>query len=368
MISKTLVKKKSSGKIRVWRVETTGPEMKIIHGEQGGKQTEKIKVCKPKNIGRANETTAEQQANQEALAAFNKQKDRECYVENLGDPAPYVQPMLALDATKVPHRINWDNQQYGQAKLDGLRGFHDSANEGTVQSRKGTHYKLPHLYEQLEELRVRLGLPKDDSYIDGEIFKMGIPLGKINGASKKPNELTPDLEFHVFDLACRGNVDYAERREVLMDVAPHLAEWGLDKVVIVPSQEMKLADLNPLHNKFVQRGYEGLMIRNGAGMYGFDERSDSLFKYKKFLEQEFLVVDVMEDDFGQAVIRYQSPEGHHPDKPTFDSRPRGTDAYREYVLANKTFYIGLKGTVRYFALTEYGIPQFPVTVILDPDK
>jgi len=155
---------------------------------------------------------------------------------------------------------------------------------------------------------------------------------------------------------------------VLMEASTMLEGWGLNKLVIVPSMKLRHVDVEPLHNKFVRAGYEGLMIRDGEGMYAFDERSDSLFKYKKFIEQEFLVVDVLEDDFGQAVIRYQSPEGHHHDKPTFDSRPRGTDAYREYVFANRAFYIGLKGTVRYFALTEYGIPQFPVTVILDPDK
>lgn len=368
MKHKTLFKKKSSGQVRQWDVKVEGSKVVASYGVVGGKITEKVTQCKAKNIGRANETSPETQAVLEAEAMHKKQMDRECYVLNLSDPAPYVQPMLALDATKVGHRIQWDTGQFGQPKLDGLRGFHVESNVGKVQSRKGTFYKLPHLYDQLEELRSRMGLPKDDLYLDGEVYKMGIPLGKINGASKKPNDLTPNMEFHVFDLAC-DSLAYVERREILNSVTEELLhKWGLDKLVIVQSVPLQKAEMDSLHDQFVMGGYEGLMIRGAESLYGFDERSDGLFKYKKFEEEEFDVLDINPDKDGQAVITYKSSKGHHPDKPTFASRPRGTDAYRRYLVANSSKYIGKKGTVRYFELTEYGIPQFPVTVVLDPDK
>lgn len=368
MKHKTLFKKKSSGQVRQWDVKVEGSKVVASYGVVGGKITEKVTQCKAKNVGRANETSPETQAVLEAAALHKKQMERECYVLNLSDPAPYVQPMLALDATKVGHRIKWDKPQFGQPKLDGVRGFHVPGNEGTVQSRKGTFYKLPHLYDQLEELRTRMGLPKDGMFLDGEVFKMGVPLGKINGASKKPNDLTPDMEFHVFDIAC-PSMAYYERRELLQAVSrSNLNLWGLDKLDIVPSIPLDKEDMDKLHDQYVRDGYEGLMIREADSLYGFDERSDGLFKYKKFEEEEFDVLDINPDKDGQAVITYKSSKGHHPDKPTFASRPRGTDEYRRYLVANKSKYIGKKGTVRYFELTEYGIPQFPVTILLDPDK
>ena len=368
MKHETLFKQKSSGQVRVWSVRTEDQKVIVSYGTVGGKVTEKITHCKAKNVGRANETTPEEQAVLEAAAMHKKQMDRECYVLDLSHPAPYVQPMLALDATKVGHRIKWDKPQFGQPKLDGVRGFHVSGNEGTVQSRKGTFYKLPHLYEQLEALRSRMGLPKDGMFLDGEVFKMGVPLGKINGASKKPNDLTPELEFHVFDLAC-SVTPYYERRALLNKVTPqHLEDWGLDRLEIVQSVPLEKEGVDSLHDEFVRGGYEGLMIREADSLYGFDERSDGLFKYKKFEEEEFYVLDINPDKDGQAVITYRSPKGHAAGKSTFDSRPRGTDEYRRYLVANKDNYIGKKGTVRYFELTEYGIPQFPVTSCLDPDK
>lgn len=366
---KSLFKKKSSGKVRQWDVRVEGSCTIVSYGWVGGKMTEKVTRCGPKNIGRANETTPEEQAQLEAASLHKKQMDRECYVLDLADPAPYVQPMLALDATKVYHRVNWDHNQFGQAKLDGVRGFHDPRNTDTVQSRKGIFYPLPHMYEQLEELRTRLALPNNDMYIDGEAFKMGVPLGKILGACKRPNDLTPHLEFHVFDLASTSDVPYEERRKILMGVTQeNLHDWGLTHIKIVPAHDLTEANLKATHDRLVMAGYEGLMIRDAQSLYEFGDRSDGLFKYKEFEEDEFLVLDINPDKDGQAVITYQAPAGHHPDKPTFDSRPRGSDAYRIYLVENKENYIGKMGTVRYFDLTEYGIPQFPVTVVLDPDK
>lgn len=366
---KTLYKKKSSGKVRQWDVTVSGDQTIVSYGWVDGKMTEKITTCKAKNVGRSNETTPEGQALLEAASLHKKQMDRECYVLDLKDPAPYIQPMLALDATKVGHRINWDNEQFAQAKLDGVRGFHDPRNTGTVQSRKGTFYKLPSMYEELEELRSRLNLPVDDMYIDGEAYKMGVPLGKILGACRKPNDLTPDLDFYVFDLASTSGIVYTERRELLESITQeNLTDWGLKHIKIVPATTLTKDTVKSTHDALVLAGYEGLMIRDSHNLYEFGDRSDGLFKYKEFEEEEFLVLDINPDKDGQAVVTYRSPPGHHPDKPTFDSRPRGTDAYRRYLVEFKHLYIGTQGTVRYFNLTEYGIPQFPVTAVLDPDK
>jgi len=364
-----LYKRKASGQVRVWSVKASNGTVRVRYGIEGGKITEKVTHCKPKNEGRSNETTVEQQAVLEAKALYTKKMDRECYVTDLSHSAPYIQPMLALDANKVGHRIAWDHNQYAQPKLDGVRGFHVAENVNSVQSRKGTLYNLPILYQQLEELRIRLDLPKDDMFIDGEVFKMGVPLGKINGAAKKYCELTDELEFHIFDLASNSGLVYEERKKVLESVSEeNLKEWGLTKLAIVKSYSLTEGVVQWYHDQFVINGYEGLMIRDGQSAYGFDERSDGLLKYKKFLEDEFEVIDINPDKDGQAIITYKAPPRHHPDKPTFDSRPRGPNTYREYLVANKKKYIGNLGTVRYFALTEYGIPQFPVTILLDPDK
>ena len=50
------------GKAKQWSVWSEGDKVVVEHGKLGGKLQVKTTTCKPKNVGRANETTAEQQA------------------------------------------------------------------------------------------------------------------------------------------------------------------------------------------------------------------------------------------------------------------------------------------------------------------
>ena len=116
----TLYKYDSKGKVRQWDVTTDGDKVIVSHGVKDGKKVEQTTVCKPKNIGKRNETTAEEQAVLEAKSKWTKQIEREDYHEILELSGQQVRPMLALDYLKVPHRVNWD-EVVAQPKLDGLR-------------------------------------------------------------------------------------------------------------------------------------------------------------------------------------------------------------------------------------------------------
>ena len=117
-----LFKKTSGGKLRTWAVTTHEDTFTVTYGEEGGKSTSKTTKVTGKNVGKANETNAQEQAVAEANARWVKQVERELYTlrEDLDKPPLYLQPELALDATKVGHRIPW-GQVVGETKLDGLR-------------------------------------------------------------------------------------------------------------------------------------------------------------------------------------------------------------------------------------------------------
>ena len=59
---RTLYKLDSKNKIRVWTVETEGDNLIQKSGVKDGKLVTHSKLCKPKNIGKSNETTGSQQA------------------------------------------------------------------------------------------------------------------------------------------------------------------------------------------------------------------------------------------------------------------------------------------------------------------
>jgi len=340
---KKLYKQDSTGKVREWTIDTLSNTYTIRHGVSGGKMQEKVTICKAKNVGRANETSPMEQAILEAEAKYKAQMERECYVVKIGDKPHHLQPQLCLDAAKVPKRVPWDNDLLGSPKMDGVRAIWVN---GQLQSRKGVAYNVPHIQEQLIKADVTDNL-------DGELYLHGQPLGKILGACRKVQDLTHELEFHVFDVAT-PDIKYGER-------IVHIPQ-NIDAVHLVPQTQVTFDNHIALHNQFVKQGYEGLILRDTSAVYGFGERNPSLFKYKCFQEADFVIIDIQPDKDGQAVITYHSPDGE------FKSRPRGTNAYREQLVENAGDYLGLEGTVRFFDYTHLGIPQFPVTVAIGDDK
>ena len=346
-----LYKLDSKGAVREWQVFVRGNTYEVVYGSSGGKMSSKITVCTPKNVGRSNATTAEEQAGEEALSEWNYQVDRKGYatLENLGKGDKTLRPMLALDATKVPHRIDW-GQAVGSAKLDGLRTIL-RPDVNRLQSRTGTFYDAPkHILEKLKGINLPL---------DGELYLHGTPLNEILGASRKWNaELTDRLEFHAFDIAIPGMV-FTERYSLLQGYKEKFpAAFELVHCYPLDKDSYKKA-----HDMHVKEGYEGLIIRHMHSDYDFGKRSPNLFKYKEFLDSEFEITGVEEDKDGGAVLVLVTAQGHE-----FRSRPRGTMAFRESLMSGDS--VGSMATVRYFAMTstDKPVPQFPVTIAIGDHK
>ena len=160
-----LYKKDSKGNTRIWNVKVEDDEVIVTHGLEGGSLIENRTRCVPKNVGRANATTAQEQALAEAQSKWNKQRDRERYSMDYTldvDTNDAIAPMLARDYTKVGHQLDWSAPVYVQPKLDGNRVTYD-VRTGTLWSRKGTEITVPsHITEQLRTVGINTPL-------DGEL-------------------------------------------------------------------------------------------------------------------------------------------------------------------------------------------------------
>lgn len=335
-----LYKTDSKGKTRVWYAQTIKDNLIVTHGLLDGKLITETTKCLPKNTGRANATTAEQQAALELAALYKKKVDRDGYTVEQNGSVGFIQPMLARDYSKVGHQVDWNKKTYGSTKLDGVRAIWVRGKG--FQSRKGTFYRVAHL---------EYALAKVDALLDGELYVHGEPLNRIVAAVKKPNALTPNIEFRVFDCITDGNFDtrFDKAYEIISKLHP--------KIKIVPHVVIKNEGvMKQRHNEFVQQGYEGIMIRQN-GEYRQGVRSDSLYKYKEFEEDEFTIIGVKGDKRNQAIFECDG----------FDVRMRGSDESREYALQHPKEFIGKQITVRYFTLTEFGKPQFPVGVTVRDD-
>lgn len=369
------------GKERFWSVRTEGANIIVSYGQIGGKTTEKTTTSKAKNIGKANETTPEQQAMLEAQSKWTKQVDREDYHEDIDQAGLQLRPMLALDYTKVPHRVNW-NDAVGQPKLDGLRltvgnryvphGYVQG--EFEMLTRKGETYHVPHLIDPCNTLLERVNEIVDGQCLalDGEAYIHGLPLQKIVSRAKKYYRgLTEELQFHLFDLVI-PDMPFTERYKVLVEA---LMSIDYDPEVLKLVECVNLRDeehMKEMHGIWTEQGFEGAMIRHRSGEYNIAQRSANLFKYKEFYDDEFQIVDVWEDNNGNAMFTVQARDGQQlsyndhdvSGTYTFGCTPKRPHVIRKAMLQNRDKYIGKWITVKYQDLTPDFVPSFPVGLAL----
>ena len=364
METKLLYGLDKSGKYKVWSIQvrtyidpvTDQPQsvIEIFHGQEGGKIQKKVEfVNEGKNIGRANETTPAQQAKFEAESRYKKQLDKGYRPTKEELTELPLLPMLAADYLKQGHRIEYPC--FGSPKMDGVRCLairHEDRVE--LKSRGGKQYIVPHIQQQL------LPIMKEGDVWDGELYIHGKYLEEIVSAVKKYNELTPEIEFIIFDMV---KDEAYEHRLISMQALRRYTLSCVEAPSIDVLEFCELQDevhMKQMHKHYVDRGYEGCMLRNFEGKYESGKRSADLQKYKEFFDEEFEIVAVGEDKNDNAVLCvFDTTAGE-----TF-TVCYGDFEQRKHQLENWKDYIGKWLTVKY--QTRYKdskLPQFPTGVCI----
>lgn len=351
-----LYKTGSNGAELQWSISVSrdpaGCTIDVSYGQvDGAMQHSSVTVSKGKNIGRANETTAMEQADSEAAAKWTKQLDKG-YSETRGGASKVHKPMLAESYDKHKHKVDFTKWTFVQPKLDGVRAIAVRTGKAiTLTSRNGKEHKgLQHIRRRLLELM------DDGEAWDGELYVHGIPFQTVISLVKKDQKESLQVQYHVYDAVVPGQpfkTRFYDHREATTD-----GEVQFVSTVRAESHE----DIQLLHSSYVELGYEGVMLRHGNCDYRSGARSDELLKVKSFLDGEFKVLDVipgigkMEN---QGIFVCETAQGA-----AFKAKARGMDSLREEYLSNKNKYIGEFLTVRYFSWTdsEVKLPRFPVGI------
>lgn len=336
------------GEVKHWTIEVLGDTIVVRHGKLGGKMQAKETTVKGKNLGKANETSPAEQALREAEAKYAKQLDK-CYrptIEEAKDVGEAL-PMLAHNYLQQSHRIVFPCDV--SPKLDGVRCIASIVgDEVTLHSRGGKTYDCPeHIRRELILVAKKAHIEK----LDGELYIHGLPLQDIVSAVKKPNMNTHQLEFHVFDIPVQ-RVPWLERKNTLEAVEQAArAPVKVVKNVTVNNEAAARIFLN----KYMNEGYEGLMLRNHRGAYEFNHRSHNLQKWKLMNDAEAFVLDVEKDLNGEGVLRLHMSGDKSK---IFKCKMKGDHEFRSY--ENQLGLVGKWITYKYQALTNDGLPQFPV--------
>ena len=271
-------KSAASGKVNCWEVSVQGDTITVEQGQVGGATQTYPTTCEGKNVGRANETSPSEQAILEAQSKWNKQV-KKGYVQDSSGGGEILLPMLVSKYQGNEHKVVFPCTV--SPKLNGVNAEARLSDDGTIVllSRGGEEYLLPSHWEG--ELREAFSALNTTS-LNGEVYKHGEWLQDITGAMKKPNKLTEELEFHIFDLPCNRGL-WVGRGKVLSEWEYNLYSSGRinENLYVLPvssSTATSYEEIEEFHKDCVEEGYEGIIIRNLEGLYKYNTRSNDVFK------------------------------------------------------------------------------------------
>jgi hypothetical protein len=386
----------TTGKIKSWSIRVlerggTGVIETTYGYVDGKKQVNEKVISVGKNIGKKNETTPLQQAVSEATATWIKKKesgytpiivstttvsditngvntvsiddtDDDVDIDNdvdnggrgKGIDKDVPSPMLAHDFLKRGKSIKFPC--YAQRKYDGTRCV--------AMSGKGLFSRNKKRYPHLDHIVAEINKFPSTIILDGELYSDTLTFQEIVGIVKRETlratgdeEKQLQIKLHVYDII--NKAPYEDRYANLQIL---FNKYKFKHLVLVKSDVCKSEEeIKELHTRYVQEGYEGLMLRNKTGLYK-NSRAVDLQKYKEFFDGEFKIVAYKEGtaaETGCVIWVCEAENGLQ-----FACRPRGTREEREVLYSDGDKYIGKMLSVRYQEMTDSQVPRFPVGIVI----
>ncbi len=323
------------------------------------------------NVGKANETTPEEQAILEAQSKWEKKQRSGGYWQNISDidKSRYTEPMLCKKFVDYQ-----DKMTYPVAIEDKLNGICCVAVKGRAHSRKGEDFwcvehikeELAPIFEQYPEL-----------YLHGELFNYEFKnllnriasLVSVNRTEKdvKPTDTEESkkiVRLYVYDGYCnvktRCGSTFRERKARLIDLLAGLEYVKVLDYELAYSEEAVFAALK----KAAKNKSEGVVVKVLEAPYEH-KRSKNTLKLKNFTDEEFEVLGFEEGSGNWAgcakkvICKLNKPATNG--KTDFKSNIRGTQAELADLLKNGHKHIGKKATVDFQEYSEFRIPLIPYT-------
>ena len=372
----TLYSRTSTGAIQQWTIFVEGDKFRVESGQVDGKKVlNDWTICEPKNIGRANSTTADEQALSEAQAKWDK-KVKTGYstdINNIDACISYVEPMLAKDLDDYIDKIDFSKGVIVQNKYNGVRCVATlEAGEVVLKSRKGEFWiSVPHINKDFELFFNKF----PDAVLDGELYNYDLrqKLNELTKLVRKTKNITPkDLVkseqmvclyiydgFGFGDESLSEEAAYLNRKTWINEYLPKFSRYYRQ---VEDAHAHSMSEVDKIYEKFLNDGEEGAIIRLPHTPYE-RKRSKNLLKYKPEDDAEALIIDILEGAGNwagtakMATIKWQ-------DK-VFEATFKGSHEDAAKRLKDKHNWIGKEVTFLYTGLTGLGTPNY---ARIDPDN
>lgn len=413
-----LYKRAFNSDVLLWRVlivteDNIHYRLKYEHGTYKGKKTISYSDCiEPKNIGKKNATTSEEQANKEAHSAWERQRKKgyktfdevvkDGKYKSLFDALNKYLPKYNTDVNNVCKPMKCQKFQLGkmhywailQPKINGVRciiryteikegeGLFETVNkQAVILSKEGLRYNIKHIedcftnfYENYSDCQ--------NVVFDGELYIKDKPVTTIGGAARnKDNEFHKDLKFVCFDLAIPdiSNQRRDAYRDYLFELINCYKPISINDhsnfsvttrpVICLNSIEVHSdEEVLEYRDDCIKNGYEGCVVRDKDAEYCFGQRPKTIMKCKVFDDAEFEILDIKcrgnaYDKVGFTIIYLLQNDINELQ---FECNGTGSVEDKLEIYNNKDKYIGKLATVKFYERTKNGLP-FHANVIATRD-
>jgi len=338
----TLYKVTATGAIQQWSVIKQKKSLYIVYGQLGGALQEKIEDVEVNQSGRS----LAEQIELRADSRISKQLDKgyclsieEAKLSVGLNAEKLLKPMLAqqLKNSKVDF-----NKCFVQYKYNGHRCLITNTGKDIIAySRNGKIINtIKHIIDNLKIL--------PGQTLDGELYIHNMPLQETGSLIRKVQFGNEKLQYIIYDEISKEK--YESRLNSLCKISLP------NNVQIAPTLlPNRVNDMNEQLHDAISSGYEGLILRTNDKGYEAGKRSKSLIKVKKWLDDEFLVTNIIPSKDGWAILECQLKTGGY-----FRVSAPGTIQNKINILDNPSDYIGQKINVEFFEYTNDGVPFHPV--------
>ena len=288
-----------------------------------------------------------------------------------------VKPMLCKQINDIPNKSIFETEiWYASRKINGVRClmfFKDG--KITTRSRGSVSYDIA-LSNILNNSDLIDFFKRNPTVIfDGEIYhhSANYTLNIISGLcrSKQWVPECANLEFYLYDIV-DINKPFTQRLLYINNYSKCLNLPTFDpyrkynngdlQIQIVPHERIYgLTNIYKLHDKFVEEGWEGLVIRNADSVYKPGMRTSDWVKVKKYKDAEYEIVGLqpgLRDEDMCFILKTKSGQ-------TFACKPIGSKEQKIQYINNINNLIGKTLTIKYFEMSGVKgseVPQQPIGI------
>lgn len=289
--------------------------------------------------------------------------------DNQTDSNGFKKHMLAKSSNDVANSI-FERVQYWWAsrKIDGCRAsFYWKDDKIHTASRGGGDYDAACQDFINNPTFIEFFKKHPDIVLDGEMYKFGLSLQQISGCIR--TELSDgkyDLEYYIYD-TMTPDKKFEDRLKELEMIKEELnlgfepeREWnpGDLRIQMVPQEKVSgWSSIKKLHDKYVNEGWEGVVIRDPSKTYKYGGRSNNMIKVKERKEETFTIVGYQLGLRGvEDMVFKMKTQGNIE----FLAKPLGNRQIKENYIKNITNLIGKKADCTFFYYSDSGVPLQPV--------